>query len=359
MPSPCILIFPSSHADAKWQAARFRANGYKVVGASSLVLDGSSNDFDHWERLPWIETTEFPAHLDKLIQTAGLTHIASGHPSVLEWLDQWQKLHNTGITIVSLREGDNGSVYYRMIESTAVKLLSFVNTIKQTNITLQQIEAALYGFSEFEGQCSEDKMAALLMCGQTCPDGDIVEIGSLFGKSAFALGFFPIRNHKGRLLCIDPWPMTRPDQGQTRSNLASVSLNRDRTTVFKRFVARMTLHFSGSINYIRDTSDHAWKQYTSTPTISTTEFGTTDYEGNIACLHIDGNHALEYVQRDISQWVPRVKPSGWLIIDDYHWHYGDGPRQAADVLLTQHAHHFERGFFCGGALFLQRNSHPW
>ena len=44
-------------------------------------------------------------------------------------------------------------------------------------------------------------------------------------------------------------------------------------------------------------------------------------------------------------------PGGWLVIDDYDWRHGDGPRRVADDYLDTHA--TQKQFVAGGAMFIQ------
>jgi len=40
---------------------------------------------------------------------------------------------------------------------------------------------------------------------------------------------------------------------------------------------------------------------------------------SVDVLHIDGNHDYEYVSKDITLYLPLVKPSGYIIMDDVKW----------------------------------------
>ena len=42
-------------------------------------------------------------------------------------------------------------------------------------------------------------------------------------------------------------------------------------------------------------------------------------EPGIGLLHIDGNHDYLKLQRDIEQYVPKLKPGGYLVLDDIGW----------------------------------------
>jgi hypothetical protein len=40
---------------------------------------------------------------------------------------------------------------------------------------------------------------------------------------------------------------------------------------------------------------------------------------NIGLLHIDGNHDVEYVTKDIELYLPHVQPGGLVVMDDTDW----------------------------------------
>lgn len=40
---------------------------------------------------------------------------------------------------------------------------------------------------------------------------------------------------------------------------------------------------------------------------------------SIDLLHIDGNHSPEESTADVRQWLPLVRPGGWVAFDDSHW----------------------------------------
>jgi len=55
------------------------------------------------------------------------------------------------------------------------------------------------------GMCDHDKMDALCAVLRCAPTGDIVEIGSWWGKSAVLLHMLSRQHKIGALLCVDPW----------------------------------------------------------------------------------------------------------------------------------------------------------
>jgi hypothetical protein len=41
--------------------------------------------------------------------------------------------------------------------------------------------------------------------------------------------------------------------------------------------------------------------------------------GYIDILHLDGNNSPDHAERDVRDWLPRVRPGGWVAFDDSHW----------------------------------------
>jgi hypothetical protein len=108
------------------------------------------------------------------------------------------------------------------------------------------------------------------------------------------------------------------------------------------------------INYLRMTSDQAcevWSKHDFA--VASPEFGHTQYGGRLAILHVDGNHDFEWAARDIQMWGQLLQPGGWLIVDDYRWTFGSGPREAADAWLAENASAVACAFEAGSALFVR------
>jgi hypothetical protein len=125
--------------------------------------------------------------------------------------------------------------------------------------------------------------------------------------------------------------------------------------IFEAF--RMNLApFHGLVNYSRTRSSDAASLYSSAHYFTTEDFGRTAYTGEIALLHIDGNHAIEAVREDIAQWRHFVRAGGWIVFDDYCWPFGDGPRIAADDFSLEFNRNLTAQFSAGGALFVQVGS---
>ena len=86
--------------------------------------------------------------------------------------------------------------------------------------------------------------------------------------------------------------------------------------------------------------------------IESGELGSQLISGVISLLHIDGNHSYQFVKRDIELWFPLVIKGGWILLDDYLWAFGDGPKIAGDELLSSGK--IDCAFIIGDTLFLRK-----
>ena len=188
-------------------------------------------------------------------------------------------------------------------------------------------------FDMTPGQCSHTKLEAIISLFPDLPEGDIVEIGTLFGRTALAFAFLASRYRTGKVMCVDPW-----SSGE----------------LFQAFIANLA-PWSGVVNYIRKPSTVASAIYASGAPVASPEFGTTEYSLGISLLHIDGNREIEAVRSDLTSWGGFLRPDGWIIFDGYRRPFGDGSRQVADEFCRDFEGHWSTAFEAGGALFVRLN----
>jgi hypothetical protein len=210
------------------------------------------------------------------------------------------------------------------------------------------------------GESYDDKLAALLACLLDAPEGDIVEIGSLFGRSASVLlSGRALGGADRRLFVFDPWSaevgaqkdLPQIMQDYTRAaGLERVALAFEATFSALAPPGAMTAYRTPSVVgqaiYRGDQDGEAVRLFKTRPALRPS--------GRIALLHIDGNHDAPCAAEDVALWSPLVPPGGWVAIDDYCWRYGDGPKRAGDGLLEHWGERVARAFVAGDCLFIQR-----
>ena len=202
------------------------------------------------------------------------------------------------------------------------------------------------------GQCSHTKLEAMISLFRDLPEGDIVEIGTLFGRTALVFAFLASRYRTGKVLCVDPW--SSAELNQDTAEIDTHSRKMPIQEIFQAFTANLA-PWSGVVNYIRKPSTVASAIYASGAPVVSPEFGTTEYSLGISLLHIDGNHAVDAVRSDLASWGGFLRPDGWIVFDDYRWPFGDGPRQVADEFCRDFEGHWSTAFEAGGALFVRLN----
>ncbi len=359
-PGGGVLVFPAGMEAARRFARAARRDGRRVVGASSLAYEPARADYREWLALPYVTEPGFEAALRAALAGAGLPggaldEIYTPHPVIAERLERLLPELAPGVRLTAALPDDAlARQRARAEDLAALRAAAWELAVPPIRPALG--EAELLGLfsvlEEIPGHCSDEKLWALLETLRRCPPGDIVEIGSAWGRSAFALGWAAQRQGLGPLLCVDPWSAAERFQNDAGGavNAWAGRMDFDATRAF--FESRLALLPRGSVNALAMTSEAGAARYRADRRLETPAFGATDYRGAVALLHIDGNHDEAYVARDLEGWGDLVVPGGWLVFDDYRWAFGEGPRRVGDRYLFGRP--AAAAFVAGTALFVQR-----
>jgi hypothetical protein len=143
-------------------------------------------------------------------------------------------------------------------------------------------------------------------------DGEIVEIGSAWGRSTICLGAGARSSARERVSAIDP---------HTGDSWFLQDIGAGRIDSFAEFSAN--IERAGLSDWVE-------------PIVKTSEAAAQEFpQAPIRLLFVDGLHTLEGVERDIADWVPRVRNGGVIVFDDYdNTADGVGVRMAVDRLLA-------------------------
>lgn len=351
-----VLIFPAGMPRALDYLRKCLQDGRSVVGASSLGYDPSRDQYPDWAKLPYVTEPGFDAALSRAISEFGIGEIYT--PNIVVWNHLSQVLGSLAprVTLANASPVDEVLGGYRAAVAKARYLrnhpLQIASELAAQPMPSEIELAALKRYADLiPGMCDDDKFHALLEIARCTPPGDIVEIGTWWGKSAFILSRLAEIFKIGKLLCVDPWANEHLVQGEKMVDSGSQQVSADEA--FEVFRIGLLPFSANHINYLRMPSARGAKSYGANRSVISDEFGCTDYSGQIALLHIDGNHSYEAAKTDVESWQERVRDGGWIIIDDYIWPFGDGPKRVGDEFMQQNLSRIAASFVMGSALFIQ------
>ncbi|WP_171898887.1 class I SAM-dependent methyltransferase [Janthinobacterium psychrotolerans] len=338
--------------------ARCQRDGQAVIGSSSLAYDVSKPAYPEWAVLPYVNDPGFPQALQELIAHRGVAGIYTPNPVVWSYLHDLLKDMDSPVKLVNASPVHDEMSGYRAATAHARKTQATplpIATHAGGKAPLAELQlAALFRHGNIiPGMCDDEKISALYEIARHCTRGDVVEIGSAWGKSAFILARLARLYEIGKTLCIDPWQseyVTQNDDGGLVDNCIH---QYDYDEALRVFEINLLPYSANDINYLRLPSVDAEQHYRQRRPVHSPSFGTTTYAGKVALLHIDGNHAYAAALADVTAWAGHVVSGGWIIIDDYIWPYGDGPQRAGDEFLNGNKDRISCAFVMGTALFLQ------
>ena len=353
---PTTLIFPSCVADGELYAEAAQQRGEHVVAASSLTYDETARRFDTWFFLPSIYADDFIDRLNEAIHKYGITRIYCPVSVVYAVLSRLVAEARLSVPLVGDMPRRQNVREHRTLMATAAGHHALIQSLTMGRSSLTPIDVAsvLRQSLGIFGESDESKIAAMMAIFADAPRGDVVEIGVLAGRSACALALLAQRYGTGSVLVVDPWSADQQVQHDSPGDLQTIIDDRECDVSVECFlVSLLPIADKGAFNYLAMSSDRAYLTWSQERRVQSGEFGDVHYQGTVSVLHIDGNHDYASVRQDCSLWVPHLAPGGWLILDDYVWFHGDGPRRVGDALLADRASDVKRAFVCGNALFVK------
>jgi hypothetical protein len=349
-----VLIFPAGLPASLSFRAEASGRGQAVIGASSLTFDPAAGAYEAWEHLPYVHDKSFAPRLAEVIARCGVTAIYAPHEVINGVLCDTLGEIAPGVRLIDANSARKEEQAYRDLLRRATEASAecwFNLSGGRPQLTPIERAGVLRLVDTVSGMTDGDKIDAVIEAMAYAPTGDIVEIGSWWGRSAALMTILARRWAIGHVLCIDPWRNENLDQGVDVVDRASA--RQDADLAHHIFQVNLSPIANGALNFIRAPSTEAAQRYKPGLVVESETFGVTTYEGGIALLHIDGNHTYEQAAADARAWTPHVKPGGWIVFDDYVWVFGDGPRRVGDEYLAREAHRIELSFVIGTALFVR------
>ncbi|MCC6718665.1 MAG: class I SAM-dependent methyltransferase [Acetobacteraceae bacterium] len=351
-----ILVLPGGLPEALAWAAQARLDGDALIGASMIVNDPAASEYESWIFLPSVLASEFPERFADAVRHHRIDAVYTSHVVVWHCLarmlpDLPVKPRLLGVPPAERARAELDALARRLDD---VPFLAEGGGRPRLS-RLHQL-ALLKGATAIPGQSGDDKVWMLSEAARTAPEGDVVEIGSLWGRSAFMLGWLARHYRLGSVLCIDPWSAVEVVQNEASEVVNQIGAAIDFADVRDQFVVNMLACFDGGFNAFVGTSEqaHRWYDGPARPPLETPWFGRTAYLRSIAILHVDGNHDFDAITHDLEMWTRHVAPGGWVVIDDYIWPAGDdGPRRAADAFMAECWDNLSLAVVRGGVLYLR------
>lgn len=337
-------------------ANQAKAEGREVIGASSLPHDPAREHYDTWATLPFVTDDAFHDALADVVASMGIAAIFTPNPVVWNHLRNTMATRHPGLRLLNESPIDREMAPYRAADAFADSVLRAplelpLGRAARPRLQKRQLAALFRHAESLPGMCDHEKIRALCEVFRDVPSGDVVEIGTWWGKSAFILDHLARWAGTGPTLCIDPWSAENLVQKDEKGLVDGTSVSTDEA--FEVFLANLAPYARGTLNYLRLPADDATSRHGPGALVETPEFGATRYAGGIALLHVDGNHSYENAKSDVVNWAPKLIDGGWLVLDDYIWPYGDGPKRVGDEFLAEHAGRYDCAFVMGSALFVR------
>jgi len=349
-----VLIFPAGMPEGLAFRDRAKAAGLRVVGASSLERDPAEGAYEAWEHLPYVNDPGFDDALAEVVRRNDVSAVHAPHYIVWNHLAERLGQIAPGARLTSGQIPQDNERAYRSLRErvAALKTPCFWPAVTgKPRLSALEKAGLIRMIDAIPGMCGEEKMIAVMEIMRHTPPGDVVEIGSWWGRSAAMLVWLARHYAIGKVMCVDPWRNDAMAQGDPMVD--AVSAEQDAEEALRIFQINLAPFALGDLNYIRARSRDAAPQYGPGLTVTTEAFGAVAYEGQIALLHIDGNHSEPDVAADCELWTPRVVPGGWIVFDDYEWAFGDGVKRVADAFVETNAERIACRFKAGESLFVQ------
>lgn len=364
--SACILIFPPPQDRSSVDLELIKSLGVRALMASSEAWEGIAEHESDFIQLPFITEKHFLDHFCEVILKERITHFYSDNEGVWNYVNGLKDSERRLKSLNILGESPFKRNWSRFKESflwgfnLSEKMETDDNKYKRRKLRkLTALECASLHFyyGLIPGQSDVTKLELLIEIFSDLPKGDIVEIGSLYGRSGFAMARLSEIFENGTVFCIDPWDINKLEPQGTGSEILAEQLAKmsvvDTDQIHNVFLTATSI--LDNITYIRNTSEEASRIYAQA--VNSGYYKSSigkDYSvcGQIALLHIDGNHHYEHVRKDVELWSPRIASGGFLVLDDYCWSYGDGPRRVGDALMATGL--YRESFVVGGSLYLKK-----
>jgi predicted O-methyltransferase YrrM len=161
---------------------------------------------------------------------------------------------------------------------------------------------------DFGGGCSLRKALVLAEVIIRNDLSDVLEIGVYRGRGLFPLAAALRSTGRGTATGVDPWSKDAAVQNEAHALAPGVrewALAQPWDQTYEDVVRRrQELDLEAHCRLLRRTAVDAAPLFKS---------------GSLDLVHIDGNHDRPAVQRDVDNYLPKLRPGGFVVMDDVSW----------------------------------------
>jgi hypothetical protein len=358
MSDSTTLVFPAVGESAFRYLRRAVAHGERVIGAASVAVSDFDSAWGRLQHLPSIHEPNFEGEFVSLLEQHGIKRVYCPVSSVHDHVRRLIQTRSCSVELVGMSPiREQMSEHYNLMRR-ARAAHGFASVCSGMDSVVAPIEVAgvLRQAGLIYGESNDDKLAAVIGVFASAPQGDVVEVGSLMGRSAFVLRYLSWRYAIGAVLTVDPWSAGEAVQHQSPKGFQSLVDEWDFEVLAEGFFVNMIPLCSDNHAHLRMTSERGHDVYTRERAATALNGKQVGFLGGISVLHIDGNHDFDAVRLDCELWLPHLQPHGWLVLDDYIWAHGDGPYRVGNSILEKLAQQIDCSFVAGKALFVRFNS---
>lgn len=354
--SRATLVFPAVNQAAVEYLRAAQERGERTVCAASVASEEIAAERGGLHRLPSIYNDDFPQRFLSLIAAHSIARLFCPVASVHVFMRRFVAEHHLNIEVIGQSPIRQQVEQHRKLMARARRLLPLVEQCAdggRSTLSLLEVAGVLRQASLIYGESNDEKLAAMMGIFASAPRGDVVEIGSQMGRSAFVLLYLAWRFRIGPVLTIDPWMPNESIQRESPDSLQALVGEWDYDALSEGFFVNMIPFRADDHAHMRLCSEDAFQAYAGGDAIFSPLSSRVSYSGKIGVIHIDGNHDYSYVRKDCELWLENLSPGAWLILDDYLWAHGDGPLRMGNELLQARRCSIDRAFVCGKALFVK------
>lgn len=348
-----ILVFPAVTPEAREYCRRAVAEGRSVVAAASVETDRSF--CGTWEYLPSVNESGFPDAFAEVVHRHDVDAVFIPVASAHFFLQRFIAERMPQVRIINPSPFEEQAARVRDLVDRADRLLPFERNIAEgrSRLSREAVAGILRQAMSIHGESGEEKIVAMMGVFSRTPKGDVVEVGSLMGRTAAVLKLLADAYDVGPLLTVDPWDETGAVQHESPAFVQQMAFAWQPGVLPAGFTVNLLGLGIKNHAHLRLSSMAGYAEYNTNCVLPGIGGLPVTFSGKIAVLHIDGNHDYDQVFNDWNHWGARLAPGGWVIFDDYVWMHGDGPRRVGDAVLAEHKARLECAFVCDKALFIK------